>query len=42
LYSALRAAVGFEVQIALDGEAELAADGLRFDKAHIAELLGPA
>ena len=32
---------GFEVAIAFDGKAELAADGLQFDEAHIAELLGP-
>ena len=29
--------IGFEVQVALDGEAELAADGLQFEEAHVAE-----
>jgi hypothetical protein len=38
---ALRAVVGFEVQIALDWESELAADSRQFHEAHIAELLGP-
>jgi hypothetical protein len=38
---ALGAAVGLEVQIALDGKAELAADGGQFDDADVAELLGP-
>src|ERR1700730_1247482 len=34
--------VGDEVQIALDGEAELAANGGEFDEAHVAKLLGPS
>jgi hypothetical protein len=32
------AAVGFEVQIALDGKAEFAADGLQFDQADVTAL----
>jgi hypothetical protein len=32
------AAVGFEVQIALDGKTEFAADGLQFDQADVTDL----